>query len=303
MKLIAQMGALLALACAPVAMAQDYSPDSRAPAQAVKTVTVRLWPNGAPGSEGRRREPEQAQDYWVKNVHDPSLTIFRADPRHANGAAMIVVPGGGHRLIVWTTEGIATAQPMARLGVTTFVLKYRLAREQGSTYSIEGDAAGDLRRAVRWVRAHAAEYGIDPHRIGVMGYSAGGELVTLVADNPAPTTPAAADAIDRVDARPDFQVLVFPGPLGVPAKAVAGAPPAFLVAGSLDPCCAVPTLRLYEQLRDAKVPAELHLYAHADHAFNLGETSDLLSIAHWPDRLGDWLADGGWLDERSRRGR
>jgi acetyl esterase/lipase len=297
---LALLGALAVLGATP-ASAQDYSPQSRAPAPAVKTETVSLWPNGAPGSEKRRGEAEQAQDYWVKNVHNPTLTVFRPDPRHTNGAAVIVIPGGGHRILVWTTEGIATAQPMARLGVTTFVLKYRLAREEGSTYSIERDAAADVRRAIRWVRAHAAQYGVDPHRVGVMGYSAGGELVTLVSDNPGPDTARAPDPLDRGDARPDFQILVFPGPLGVPATAVKGAPPAFLTAGSLDPCCGTPTLRLYEQLRDAGVPAELHMYAHADHAFNLGETSTLLSVAHWPDRLADWLADGGWLDATSQR--
>lgn len=302
MRTLGLLAGALALLCGAGATAQDYHPDSRAPALAVVTKTIKLWPNGAPGSERRRAEPEQAAEYWVKNIHDPSLTVYPADPRHANGAAVIVVPGGGHRILVWTTEGIATAQPLARLGVTTFVLKYRLAREEGSTYSIEKDAASDLRRAIRWVRAHAAEYGVDPHRIGVMGYSAGGELVTLVADNPAPAASGTGDALDKVDARPDFQILVFPGPLGLPAKAVAGAPPAFLTAGSLDACCATPTVTLFEQLRGAKVPAELHMYSHADHAFNLGETSTLLSVAHWPDRLGDWLADGGWLDSGSRRG-
>ena len=144
------------------------------------------------------------------------------------------------------------------------------------------------------VRAHAAEYGVDPHRIGLMGFSAGGELVSLEADNPAPpSTPA--DAVDRVSARPDFQVLIYPGPLGVPARAVVGAPPAFLAAGTLDTCCALPTLTLYQQLRAAGVSAELHLFADTDHGFNVAMHSERVSIAHWPDRLMDWLSDGGWL--------
>lgn len=266
------------------------------PASMPAPARVSLWPDGAPHSQGRRGQPELAQDYWVKNINDPSLTIFPADPRHNTGAAIIVVPGGGHRLLVWTTEGIDVAPRLNQMGVTTFVLKYRLAREPGSPYSIEGDAAGDLRRAIRWVRAHAADYGVDPHRIGVMGFSAGGELVSLVADNPEPAPAPSADAIDRQSARPDFQISVFPGPLGIPAKAAKAAPPAFITAGSLDQCCAIPALRLYEQLRQAGVSAELHMYADADHAFNLGERSSLLSIVHWPDRLADWLADNGWLD-------
>jgi acetyl esterase/lipase len=283
---------LIGAAAAPVA-AQDAVPPPPPP------VIVPLWPAGAPGSEAHRTEPEQAQDYWVRNVHNPSLTVFPADPQHRNGAAVIVLPGGAHRFLVYTTEGTATALPLNRMGVTAFVLKYRLAKTPGSPYSI-ADSVADVQRAIRWVRAHAADYDIDPHRVGIMGFSAGGELVTLVADNPQPAAAGAADEIDRQSARPDFQILVFPGPMGLPAKAIEQAPPAFITAGSIDKCCAAPSVQLYEQLRKAGVPAELHMYANADHAFNLGETTNLLSIIHWPDRLADWLADGGWLDATSR---
>jgi acetyl esterase/lipase len=270
-------------------------PVAQALAQAPATTVVPLWPNGAPGSESRRSEPEIAKDYYVTNVHAPSLTVMKADPRHANGAAIIVVPGGGHRILVMQSEGIAAAKILNRLGVSVFVLKYRLARDPGSGYSIECDAAGDLRRAVRWVRANAAQYGVDPHRLGVMGFSAGGELVSMVADNPAAGAPAGTDPIDRQSARPDFQVLIYPGPLGIPAKAVQDAPPAFFVAGSLDKCCATPAITLYQQLVGAGVSAELHMYAETDHAFNMAQQSERISILHWPDRLADWLGDGGWL--------
>jgi acetyl esterase/lipase len=256
-----------------------------------------LWPGGAPGSEKRHGEPETVQNTYVSNIHDPSLTVVRADPRHANGAAVIIAPGGGHRMLVFMNEGMVAAKSLNRVGVTAFVLKYRLARDQGSTYGIETDAAADLRRAVKWVRAHAAEFGVDPNRLGVMGFSAGGELVTLVADNPAPVVPAAVrqDTVDKQSARPDFQVLVYPGPLGVPAKAVHNAPPAFIVAGSADKCCGPPSVALYQQLVAAGVSAELHMYADTDHAFNMGQRSERLSDVHWPDRLADWLADSGWL--------
>ncbi len=275
---------------------------SPAPAQPAPKgpAVVPLWPAGAPGSEGRRGEPEQAKDYWVKNIHNPSLTIFPADPRHANGASILVIPGGGHRIVVWTTEGVNVARALNRMGITVFVLKYRLANEEGSRYTVEGDAAGDARRAVRWVRAHAADYNLDPNRIGVMGFSAGGELVSLIADNPDPGINPVRDRIDRVSARPDFQILVFPGPRAASAQGVKAAPPAFLVAGSRDECCAEPTVALYEQLRKAGVSAELHMYADSGHAFNLDE-SNRISIIHWPDRLHYWLLDGGWLDDRSRR--
>jgi acetyl esterase/lipase len=264
-------------------------------------TTVKLWPAGAPGSEGRRSEPETVRDTYVSNVHDPSLTVYKADPRHANGAAVIVVPGGGHRILVMVNEGVAAARALNRFGVTAFVLKYRLARDGASGYTIEGDGAADLRRAVRLVRANAAQYGIDPRRLGVMGFSAGGELVSLVADNPAPAPVAGGDAIERTSARPDFQVLIYPGPLGVPAKAVDQAPPAFIAAGTVDKCCAPPALGLYQQLVAAGVSAELHLYADTDHAFNMGARSERVSVQRWPDRLHDWLLDGGWLVPRGER--
>ncbi|WP_294392448.1 alpha/beta hydrolase [uncultured Sphingomonas sp.] len=273
-------------ACAAVAGAAPVAQDSFIP----------LWPHGAPGSEGHANESERLEGgSYVHNVHNPSLAISPADPARANGAAIVIVPGGGHRMLVFQNEGMVPARALNRYGITTFVLKYRLAREPGSTYTIEGDAAADARRAIRWVRAHARDYRVDPHRIGIMGFSAGGELVSLVADNPAPSASAAGDAIDRESARPDFQVLVYPGPLGIPGKAVAGAPPAFIAAGSVDTCCAPPSLALYGQLRDAGVSAELHMFADTDHGFNLAMHNDRISIQHWPDRLADWLSDGGWL--------
>lgn len=262
---------------------------------ATPSPQVALWPDGAPGSQGRVREPEIVENSYVRNVHVPSLTVLRAAPAHANGVGIIVIPGGGHRMLVWQNEGINPGHVLNRFGVSAFVLKYRLAREPGSPYAIERDAAADVRRAVRWVRAHAADYGVDPHRIGIMGFSAGGELVAMVADNPAPAPSPGGDAIDRQSARPDFQVLVYPGPLGIPATAAKGAPSAFLVAGTLDACCATPALALYQQLRTAGVSAELHLFADTGHAFNVAMHSERVSLAHWPDRLDDWLADSGWL--------
>jgi acetyl esterase/lipase len=291
MRVLPFVAALLMALGATIAARADAQDAPAAP------TVVSLWPNGAPGSQARRNEPEVAKDYWVRNVHNPSLTIFR--PRRQNGAAVIVIPGGAHKMIVWTTEGVNVARALNRYGLTVFVLKYRLANEEGSPYRI-ADATADVRRSVRWVRAHSADYGIDPHRLGIMGFSAGGELVSLVADNRAASEGSPRDAVDRQSDRPDFQVLVFPGPAGVPANDVAHAPPAFITAGSLDECCAAPAVKLYEQLRTAGRPAELHMYAGAGHAFNLDE-SNRISIIHWPDRLADWLADEGFLDGRADR--
>jgi acetyl esterase/lipase len=266
-----------------------------AAAAAQAPQSVKLWPGGAPGSAAHRGEPERAQDWWVKNIHDPSVTAFPASPAHNSGAAIVVLPGGGHSEIVWTTEGLNVAKAFNRMGINIFVVKYRLAREPGSTYTVERDAAADVRRAMQWVRAHAADYGVDPHRIGIMGFSAGGELVGMLADYGMTGAPAGGDALDRVSPRPDFQVLVFPGPGAVRGPVSKDVPPAFLVAGSRDECCGPPTVALYELLRKAGVSAELHMYADSGHAFNLDE-SNRISILHWPDRLYDWMVDSGFLD-------
>jgi acetyl esterase/lipase len=265
------------------------------PAFAADPPVVPIWQHGAPGSQSYARQAEIVENTYVRSVHNPTLTVFRPDPAHANGAAVVIVPGGGHRMLVFVNEGIMPAKTLNRFGITTFVLKYRLARETGSSYSIEGDAAADARRAIRWVRAHAAEYGVDPKRVGLMGFSAGGELVSLAADNPERARGWTLDAVDRQSARPDFQILVYPGPLGIPGQKVADAPPAFITSGTLDQCCTPPALALYAQLREAKVSAELHLFASTDHGFNVAMHNERVSIQHWPDRLFDWLSDEGWL--------
>jgi hypothetical protein len=148
------------------------------PGFAADPERISIWPQGAPGSEARAHDPEIVENSYVRSVHNPTLTVFRADPSHANGAAVVIAPGGGHRMLVFVNEGIMPAKTLNRFGITVFVLKYRLAREQGSTYSIERDAAADARRAIRWVRAHAADYGLDPRRVGLMGFSAGTRMET-----------------------------------------------------------------------------------------------------------------------------
>ena len=288
-----------AMLFASMAIAMPAAAQDPAPVETPVVKSIPLWPNGAPGVGSRGNEPEIGRDYWVRNIQRPSILAYPAKAAHNNGAAIVIFPGGGHKLLVWTNEGTKVATALNRMGLSAFVVKYRLADEPGSKFSVAGDAADDARRAVRWVRAHAADYGIDPGRVGVMGFSAGGELVSLIADNPEPAGRPQVDAIDRERARPDFQILVFPGPRGIPATAVRDAPPAFITAGTLDPCCATSSLALYDQLRKAGIPAELHMYADTGHAFNLDE-SDRISILHWPDRLNDWLSDSGWLDHRGK---
>src|SRR4249920_1980229 len=138
---------------------------------------IPLWSNGAPGFEDRRDEPELARDYWVRNIHNPSITVFPAPKEKANGAAVLIVPGGGHRELVFKAEGVEPAKYLNDLGVTCFVLKHRLARETNSPYSLQIHPRQDAQRAMRLIRSRATEWNIDTNRIGAMGFSAGGEVV------------------------------------------------------------------------------------------------------------------------------
>jgi acetyl esterase/lipase len=262
------------------------------------TQIISLWPEGAPGAEARRNEAERARDWWVKNVHSPSLTAFFPAREAANGAAVIIAPGGGHRELVFEAEGIEPARFLARLGVTAFALKYRLAREPGSTYDIERDAGADMRRAVRLVRSRAAEWAIDAARVGAMGWSAGGELAAMVAFRPVLGDPRASDPIERASARPDFLILVYPGDYAMPDEVPADAPQAFLVAASDDDGPARTIMSLWLKYRRAGVPVEAHLFAEGQHAFNMGARSSSRGVQDWPSRLVDWLADRRLLARR-----
>jgi acetyl esterase/lipase len=256
---------------------------------------IPLWPKGAPSFESRRNEPEQAKDYWVKNIHNPSVTVFLPPKDKANGAAVVVCPGGGHRLLVWTAEGIDPAKFLNSLGVTVFVLKYRLGRDTLSPYIIDVHARQDGLRAMRLVRSRAAEFGIDTGRIGIMGFSAGGEVVDMVTFNQVPADVNAPDPIDRLNAKPNFVIQIYPGPLDIPAIIPKETPTTFLLAADDDPCCAISVVKLLEAYRDAGVPVEMHLFTRGGHGFNMGYRSKLKSINSWPQRLADWLSDNNIL--------
>ncbi|MDF2431920.1 MAG: hypothetical protein JWP44_1551 [Mucilaginibacter sp.] len=264
-------------------------------AQTTPTV-IPLWPNGAPGFENRRNEPEQAKDYWVKNIHNPSLTVFLPPKEKANGAAVIVCPGGGHRLLVWNAEGADPAKFLNNLGITVFALKYRLGRDTLSPYKVEVHAREDGLRAMRLVRSRATEFGLDTNRIGMMGFSAGGEVVDMVTFGPNAPDANAPDPIDRQSAKPKFLIQVYPGPAFIPDVIPHDAPPVFLVVANDDPCCAVPVMQLLEKYREAKVPVEAHIFTHGLHGFNMGYRSKLKSINNWPQRLADWLSDNNILE-------
>lgn len=258
---------------------------------------VPLWVNGAPGFEDRRNEPEQAKDYWVRNIHNPSLTVFPAPKEKANGAAVLIVPGGGHRELVFNAEGVEPAKYFNDLGVTAFVLKHRLARETNSPYSLQIHPKQDAQRAVRLIHSRATEWNVDTNRLGAVGFSAGGEVVSMLVYNPSEGDANANDPIDRLDCRVNFQVVIYPGPLGIPDKIPADAPPAFFLVSNDDRGHVEPVMRLVQKYREANRPVELHLYARGGHGFNLGGRSKLASIKTWPQRMADWMADSGFLND------
>jgi len=261
-------------------------------AQAQAQEIIPLWKKGAPGFESRRGETEQHQDWWYKNIHNPSLTVFAPAAGQANGTAVIVAAGGGHRQLVFNAEGVEPAQYLASLGITAFALKYRLFREPGSTYTID-NTAEDIRRAMRTVRARAAEWHIDPERIGVMGFSAGGEVAALVAYPPGAGDAQSPDPVERLSARPNFEILVYPGPLGIPDPVPADSPPLFLAGAADDESVGDVLFDLARKYHAAHAPIELHIYAQGKHAFNMGQRSQYVSVRNWPQRLAEWLADRG----------
>lgn len=263
-------------------------------AQSAVPEQIALWKNGAPGFENRKDEPEEAKDWWVKNIHNPSITAYFPAKEKANGTAVIICPGGGHRTLVYNAEGRDAALFLNSLGITAFVLKYRLFREDKSPYTLEKDIKMDAYRAMRLVRSRAKQWNIDTAKLGMMGFSAGGEVVSLIAYQNGFGSITAKDSIDRLNGKPNFQVLVYPGPLGIPDAVTADAPPAFLLAANNDDCCSEPIMKMATAYRKAKASVELHLYSVDKHAFNMGYRSPFVSIKGWPQRLADWLQDNGY---------
>ena len=264
------------------------------------TRVIPLWKNGAPGFENKKNEKEQAQDWWVKNINDPSLTVFLPPKETATGAAVLICPGGGHRTLVFNSEGRDPAKFLNSIGVAAFVLKYRLFREENSPYTPE-NVKQDVFRAMRMIRSMSKDFNLDSSRIGVMGFSAGGEVAAWLSYHfTEKHTAGTGDAIDELSARPAFQMLIYPGPLAVPDSVPPQSPPCFLVAANDDTCCSEPVIKLLEMHRKAKLPVEVHLYEQGNHGFNMGYRSSLNSIKTWPQRLADWLKDNGWLDKNSK---
>ena len=258
-----------------------------------RSRVIPLWSHGAPGSEGHRDEPEKAKDWWIKNVHNPSLTGFFPPAAAANGTAIVIAPGGGFRELVFDGEGVAPAKFFAKLGITAFALKYRLSCNEGSSYDLEEHTGADIRRAMRLVRSHAREWSLDPDRIGIMGWSAGGGLAAMVAYRPSPGDASSEDPIERVSAKPSFQILIYPGSYGIPDVVLSDAPPTLALAAVDDEGAAAVVADLIQKYRRARVPIEAHLFAKGGHGFNMGDRSTLVSIRNWPQRMADWMKDQG----------
>lgn len=255
---------------------------------------IPLWEGGVPGHQDRAAIPEESESYWTRSVNNPSITHFKPWPNRKTGTSIVIMPGGAHEFLVTTTEGDDVARWFAEHGVDAFVLRYRLSRQPNQPWTIT-DSRQDAERAVRLIRARAAEFAIDPARVGVIGFSAGGELARMTLLSDPVTQPGTPDAIDGGDARPDFGILVFPGPMKADEALTKSSPPLLLSAASDDACCSQPVIDLLSAYRDAGASAELHLYAEGGHAYNMGETTPLVSLRHWPDRITDWMTDRGLL--------
>jgi len=272
------------------------------PSIATAQTVIPLWGDGVPGFQKLKDIPEQSKDYWVKNINNPSLTVFLPPEGKANGSAVIICPGGGHRLLVYNAEGVEPAKFLTDLGVTVFVLKYRLARDTNSPYKIE-DAKADGERAVQLVRAHSKDWNIDYNRIGMMGFSAGGEVVNMVAFDKVDYKMIAIqnEWINAQDPKPNFLIEIYPGPGYIPDEIPADAPPIFLLAADDDVCCSPSVIKLLEGYRKAKVPVEAHIIERGDHGFNMGNRSKLKAVNTWPQRMADWLEDNNFFKPSPER--
>ncbi len=291
------------------------------PARAGDPVVLPVWPVDVPGDFGmvgpeRVREPAEAPTKdakWITNVTTPTLTIFR--PAGANtGVAIIICPGGGYWNLAWDLEGEEVAAWLNRFGITGVVLKYRVPRRSGQPERLPAPGPLlDAQRAVSLVRGQAARWEINPDRIGIMGFSAGGHLAVATATQFDQRAYEPVDELDQASCRPDFAVAVYPGYLieqsaaGVERKTEVLAPylrvppatpPIFLVHAHDDRVAgAANSVVMYLALKQANVPAELHVYARGGHGFGVRKSS--LPCSTWTDRCIAWLQDLSMIELRS----
>lgn len=262
---------------------------------------VTLWPTGSPMlkalagwdkpevfnmTRGRSDRVES-----VVNIHNPSIEVHLAPADKANGMAIIVAAGGGNTTCNVGPEGTAIAEWLNSLGVHAFIERYRLR-----PYSSATDALADTQQCFRIIRANAQEWGVDPKRIGIMGFSAGGEQSALVALKFDEGKPDATDPIERFSCRPDFTVLVYAGWRSMDLSNIPkNAPPAFLVSAGLDDAFhARQTVEFYDAYFKAKIPVELHIYSHGGHGGGIGPRKGI-PFGTWHLRFMEWSKDQGFM--------
>jgi acetyl esterase/lipase len=270
-----------------------------------------LWPNGAPGEKGdigAERDMTKPSDNLVAgkavarigNVTVPTLTVYSPAPEKDTGAAVVVCPGGGYSILALDLEGTEVCQWLNSAGVTGVLLKYRVPARKG----LERYAAPlqDAQRALGLVRYHAAEWHIDPKRIGILGFSAGGHLAAVASTRYDTRTYESVDQADQVSCRPDFTILIYPaylvrqtGPeLAPELNVTSNTPPAFLVQTEDDGVHVENCLYYYLALKNAHVPAEMHLFANGGHGYGLRESGK--AVTSWPKRAEEWMRARGILE-------
>jgi acetyl esterase/lipase len=277
---------------------------------AAEPTVLDLWPGKPPG-ETKDLPPEtdtatpkdnpvgDRRIQKITNVSKPTLAVYRPDKAKDTGAAVIVCPGGGHRILAYDHEGTEVAEWLAANGVTGIVLKYRVpAREESRRWRA---AVQDAQRAVRVVRARAGDWGIDPKRIGILGFSAGGETAGLTAILHAQSQYDPADDADKQSGRPDFAALIYPGgflekgnnALKDYVKPTKATPPMFLAHAFDDPVDVRNSLLLATELKAVGVSCELHVYATGGHGYGMRNTGHPVNT--WPQRCLEWMIKQGYL--------
>jgi acetyl esterase/lipase len=274
---------------------------------------VNLWPGSAPGERGdlgEEHDTTKPSDDLIAgkpvirtgNVSVPTISVYPAPEEKNTGAAVLVLPGGGYNILALDLEGTEVCQWLNSIGVTAALVKYRVPRREGQpAYAAP---LQDAQRAMSLVRLHSRDWGVDPMRIGVLGFSAGGHLgATLCASTS--RTYSRIDEADDVNSHPDFQLLIYPGGLITedgsyalaPEVAVTNAtPPTFLVMAEDDPVHVENILAYAMALKAHRVPMEMHLYPTGRHGYGLRPTSDYVTT--WPQRAADWLRSRGLLERR-----
>ncbi len=272
-------------------------------------VAISLWPDKPPGEttvlepEAEVPRQETPKTTRITNVSNPTITLYQPEPGKRNGTAVIVCPGGGYNYVVVDKEGSEACEWLKSLGITGVLLKYRVpVRKDRPRHE---PPLQDAQRAISVLRKRAGEFGLQADHIGIMGFSAGGHVAACASTNFDKRTYEPVDAADSASCRPDFAMLVYPAYLTIkdqgdklaPEVLVSNkTPPTFLMMTQDDGVRVESALFYYLALKQAKVPAELHLYPSGGHGYGLRLTGH--TAATWPHRAEDWLRNGGWLEPK-----